>query len=57
MDNILCREAGIRISQIRKIKGMTRDKLAEKAAISSKFLYEIEKGKKIFSRVLCHLAF
>ena len=57
MDNILCREAGIRIRQIRKTKGMTRDRLAEKAGISSKFLYELEQGKKRFSaEVLCSIA-
>lgn len=57
MDNTLCKEAGLRIRTIRKTKGLTRDVLAEKAGISSKFLYEIEQGKKRFSaEVLCRIA-
>ena len=57
MDNTLCKNAGIRIRSIRKTRGFTRDALAEKAGISSKFLYEIEQGKKRFSaEVLCRIA-
>lgn len=57
MDNILCRQAGERIRQVRKMKGYSRDRLAEQAGISSKFLYEIEQGKKRFSaEALCHIA-
>lgn len=57
MDNVLCKEAGVRIKMIRTTKGMTRDKLAEKVGISGKFLYEIEQGKKRFSaEVLCSIA-
>lgn len=40
---------GERIRQLRKQYGYTREELAELAEISSKFLYEIEKGRKGFS--------
>lgn len=43
MDNI---EIGQRIQEIRKERSMTREELAEKAEISTKFLYEVERGKK-----------
>ena len=57
MEYILCKDAGERIRHIRRARGYTRDRLAEKATISSKFLYEIELGKKRFSaEVLCHIA-
>lgn len=57
MEDILCKGAGERILQIRKARGYTRDELAEKAVISSKFLYEIEQGRKKFSaEALCHIA-
>ena len=57
MDNTLCKNAGLRIRSMRKTRGFTRDALAEKAGISSKFLYEIEQGKKRFSaEVLCRIA-
>jgi len=39
-------EVGERIKELRKIRNMTREELAEKSEISSKFLYEIELGKK-----------
>lgn len=42
-------EIGNRIQEKRKIKHYTRDALANKVGISSKFLYEIETGKKNFS--------
>lgn len=42
-------EVGIRIQEKRKIKHYTRNALANKVGISSKFLYEIEKGRKNFS--------
>lgn len=41
--------AGYRIKELRKAKGYTREEFAEKASISSKFLYEVENGKKGFS--------
>lgn len=41
--------AGIRIRDLREKKHFTREQLAEKANISSKFLYEIEIGTKGFS--------
>lgn len=40
---------GRRIQQIREKQHYSREALAEKIDISSKFLYEIEKGKKSFS--------
>ena len=40
------REIGKRIRQIREEKEMTRDQLAINAEITSKFLYELENGKK-----------
>ena len=43
MNNV---EIGLRIQEIRKERNMTREDLAEKAEISTKFLYEIEGGKK-----------
>ena len=42
-------EIGSRIREERKIKHYTRDVLANKVGISSKFLYEIETGRKNFS--------
>ena len=39
-------EIGLRIQEVRKERNMTREDLAEKAEISTKFLYEIEKGRK-----------
>jgi len=40
---------GTHIQALRMGKKLTREALAEKADISAKFLYEIEKGKKSFS--------
>lgn len=57
MENVSCKDAGIRIYSIRKTKRITREMLAEKSGISSKFLYEIEQGKKKFSaETLCRIA-
>lgn len=42
-------EAGHRIRLLREQEGYTRERLAELAEISPKFLYEIEMGKKGFS--------
>lgn len=57
MEVYSCKEAGIRIRAIRKTRKMTREGLACKAGISSKFLYEIEQGKKKFSaEILCRIA-
>ena len=39
-------ELGERIQELRKANNLTRDQLASKARLSSKFLYEIETGKK-----------
>lgn len=50
-------EIGKRIMGLRKLNHYTREELAEKAGVSSKFLYEIEMGRKSFSaNVLCRLA-
>ena len=51
------RYIGERIRELREIQCYTREALAEKVDISSKFLYEIETGKKGFSAdVLCRLS-
>lgn len=51
------RYVGERIRELREIQSYTREALAEKVDISSKFLYEIETGKKGFSaEVLCRLS-
>ena len=48
---------GERIQRLREEHNYTREALAEKADISSKFLYEIEKGKKGFSiNTLCKIS-
>lgn len=39
-------EIGNRIREIREEKGISREFLAENSEISTKFLYEIENGKK-----------
>lgn len=49
MKKSIYKEAGKRIWEIRRRQGYTRNQLADKAEISSKFLYEIERGKKGFS--------
>ncbi len=41
--------AGQRIMKLRLVNNLSREMLAEMANISSKFLYEIETGKKGFS--------
>lgn len=49
--------AGQRIQYLRELNGYTREAFSEKAKISSKFLYEIESGKKGFSaEVLLQIA-
>ena len=37
---------GSRIREVRKIKGLTLEQLAERAEISANFLWEIEQGRK-----------
>ena len=44
--NISNEEIGGRIWELRRARGMTREKLAEKAEISVQFLADIEKGRK-----------
>ena len=48
------KNAGERILLTRVMRGYTRESLAELAEISSKFLYEIETGKKGFSAQVLH---
>lgn len=43
------KEVGMRILKVRCIRGYSREQLAELAGISSKFLYEIETGRKTFT--------
>ncbi len=43
------KEMGKRIEELREERGITRERLAEISGISTKFLYEIERGKKGFS--------
>ncbi len=42
-------EIGWRIRELREIQCFSREELAEKADISAKFLYEIERNRKGFS--------
>lgn len=39
-------EIGSRMKQVRKNHNMSREQLAEQAGVSSKFIYEIERGMK-----------
>lgn len=39
-------ELGERIKEIRMMRNLTRDQLAGKSGLSSKFLYEVENGRK-----------
>jgi len=48
------KEAGNRIYLARMARGYTREYLAEMASVSSKFLYEIETGKKGFSAAVLY---
>ena len=43
---MLKHEIGKRLEKVREGRGMTREEVAEKAGISTKFLYEVERGKK-----------
>ena len=54
---MLKREMGKRLEEVRESRGMTREEVAEKAGISTKFLYEVERGKKgISAQTLLRLA-
>lgn len=48
------KKAGERICHVRMARGYSREDLAELAGISSKFLYEIETGRKGFSAVVLY---
>ena len=51
------KQIGKRIRELREIQEETRETFAEKVGISSKFLYEIETGKKGFSAdTLCNIS-
>lgn len=55
--NTMDMQPGVRIRQLREAKHYTRDKLADEVGITSKFLYEIERGGRNFSaETLCRLA-
>lgn len=49
MVSLMYLEAGERIYELRTLKGHTRDWLANKTNLSTKFIYEIETGKKGFT--------
>jgi len=50
-------QIGERIRELREARNYTREVFAEKVDISSKFLYEIETGKKGFSAdTLCRIS-
>ena len=54
---MLKREMGKRLEEVRESRGLTREEVAEKAGISTKFLYEVERGKKgISAQTLLRLA-
>ena len=44
--NVLRKKLGLRIRQLRKIKGWTQEALAEKADLDYKYLGAIERGEK-----------
>ena len=44
-------QPGDRIRELREAKHYTRDRLADEVGITSKFLYEIEKGRRSFSAI------
>ena len=52
MQTVIDPAVGNRIRYSRELNHYTREDLAEYANISSKFLYEIEKGKKGFSATI-----
>lgn len=39
-------EYGTRIKELRELRHLTRDELATKSGLSTKFIYEVENGKK-----------
>ena len=45
-ETMLKQEMGKRIEDLREERGITRERLAEISGISTKFLYEVESGKK-----------
>lgn len=52
MKNAEYSEIGFRIMQLRNQQNISRERLADMADISQKFLYEIEFGKKGFSVII-----
>ncbi len=44
-----CRNVGFRVRALRTERNLTREEFAEMVDISSKYVYEIEKGNKNFS--------
>ena len=49
MKDIKNKDIGYRIMELRLDRGYSRERLAERAGISSKFLFEIERNEKGFS--------
>ena len=50
-------EAGQRIKEMRTALGLNGDKFAEEVGITTKYLYDIEAGKRNFSiEILCHIS-
>ncbi len=47
--NEFCKEVGLRVYALRTERNLTREEFAEMVDISSKYVYEIEKGSKNFS--------
>ena len=45
-ESMIDKGVGKRIRKLREERGMTREELAVKAEITTKFLYEVENGKK-----------
>ena len=54
---MLDKEVGKRIRRLREEQDMTREELASRTEVTTKFLYEVENGKKGMSaRSLCKIA-
>lgn len=53
-ESIFCKQVGERLRKVREEQHMSRERLAELSDISTKFLYEIEKGRKGLSCVTLH---
>ncbi|MBU5477440.1 helix-turn-helix domain-containing protein [Eubacterium sp. MSJ-21] len=54
LDNIFYKQVGERVQKEREQQRLTREQLAEQSDISTKFLYEIETGRKGFSCIVLY---